>query len=131
MEKHTKILLYNYLYVMFCAVSFLTFNLIVSNYHIVLPGLNLVALSVVGIQKISQHCVDVLTLDRLEDELCSSSAQAPDQLQPCFQPDCPPRCLSVFHNHSLPQRNHWPFKHIRTIHKLPKNQIPFFLSIAK
>ncbi len=86
----------------------------------------MVPLSVVGIQKISQHCVDVLTLERLEDELCSSSHQAPDQLQPCFQPDCPPRCLSVFHIHVLPQRNHWPLKHIRTIHKLPKNQIPFF-----
>ncbi|XP_016345719.1 A disintegrin and metalloproteinase with thrombospondin motifs 13 isoform X1 [Sinocyclocheilus anshuiensis] len=43
-----------------------------------------------GMQKISQHCVDVLTLERLEDELCSSSPQAPDQLQPCFQTDCPP-----------------------------------------
>ncbi|RXN20171.1 A disintegrin and metallo ase with thrombospondin motifs 13 [Labeo rohita] len=43
-----------------------------------------------GIQKISQHCVDVLTSDRLEDELCSSSPQTADQLQPCFQPDCPP-----------------------------------------
>uniref|UniRef100_A0A673MH45 Peptidase M12B domain-containing protein n=1 Tax=Sinocyclocheilus rhinocerous TaxID=307959 RepID=A0A673MH45_9TELE len=43
-----------------------------------------------GNTKISQHCVDVLTLERLEDELCSSSPQAPDQLQPCFQTDCPP-----------------------------------------
>uniref|UniRef100_A0A8C1F168 ADAM metallopeptidase with thrombospondin type 1 motif, 13 n=2 Tax=Cyprinus carpio TaxID=7962 RepID=A0A8C1F168_CYPCA len=43
-----------------------------------------------GNTKISQHCVDVLTLERLEDELCRSSPQAPDQLQPCFQTDCPP-----------------------------------------
>ncbi|KAA0713727.1 A disintegrin and metalloproteinase with thrombospondin motifs 13 [Triplophysa tibetana] len=44
-----------------------------------------------GIQKISQMCVDVNTLDRLEDELCSSSSRSPDSLQPCFMPDCPSR----------------------------------------
>ncbi|XP_016390054.1 LOW QUALITY PROTEIN: A disintegrin and metalloproteinase with thrombospondin motifs 13-like [Sinocyclocheilus rhinocerous] len=44
-----------------------------------------------SIQKISQLCVDGLTLKRLEDELCSSHPRTPYQLQPCFQPDCPPR----------------------------------------
>ncbi|XP_016360714.1 A disintegrin and metalloproteinase with thrombospondin motifs 13-like [Sinocyclocheilus anshuiensis] len=43
-----------------------------------------------GIQKISQLCVDGLTLKSLEDELCSSPPRTPYQLQPCFQPDCPP-----------------------------------------
>ncbi|XP_056102673.1 A disintegrin and metalloproteinase with thrombospondin motifs 13 isoform X2 [Rhinichthys klamathensis goyatoka] len=42
-----------------------------------------------GIQKISQHCVDVVTFEHLEDKLCSSP-QTPDLLQPCFLPNCPP-----------------------------------------
>ncbi|XP_065103608.1 A disintegrin and metalloproteinase with thrombospondin motifs 13 isoform X2 [Paramisgurnus dabryanus] len=43
-----------------------------------------------GIQKISQICVDESTHENLENNLCSSSSPAPDLLQPCFLPDCPP-----------------------------------------
>ncbi|XP_002663267.4 A disintegrin and metalloproteinase with thrombospondin motifs 13 [Danio rerio] len=44
-----------------------------------------------GIQKIYQHCVDLVTLEHLKDELCSSLPRSSDLLQPCFLPDCPPR----------------------------------------
>lgn len=51
---------------------------------------------------------------------------------PASSPTAHPGAFQSLRFIVVPQRNHWPFKHARTIHNLPKNQInSFFLKYSQ